>query len=1044
MTRKTKTDLKKEYDWPRKSRVLLESAADAPDSLLVALDSFDEVIYMADPDTCEILWLNSVGRSAWGNNLIGRKCHEVFKNRPEPCAFCTRDETFRDCLGKSDVWEYRNEGNGNWYRCSNKTIRWIDGRMVRFGIAVDITERKEAEEELRRATKRQKHLADIIENSEQPLGIGYPDGSLGLCNSAFCELTGYSMEELKGISWNTILTPPEWLESEYAALALLEDTGKPVRYEKEYIHKDGHRVPVELLAHIARDKEGAVQYLYAFITDITERRRGEEKIRLSEKRFEDIALSSGDWIWEVDVDGKYTFASGRVKEILGYASEEIIGMTPFEMMPRDEAKRVGEFFEQIAAHKEPIVDLENMTLAKDGRIVHLLTNGVPIFDDNGDLAGYRGVDKDITKQKETEVELHHQEILMEEMSRIAHIGAWEFDPDTGEGSWTDEVARIHDLSPRDKTSMEKGLSFYRGKSCMKIERAVKEAIDAGKPYDLELELLTVKGVHKWVRTIGNPIFDGGKVVRVRGSIQDITKCKKAEKELHEALDIISRSSSVLFTWKNAEGWPVVFVSENVRSLLGYKAKELMRDEVLFANCIHVQDRARVAEEVAQLSTQEQSEEFVHQPYRIISRDGSEKLVSDRTFIVRDNDGHITHYQGILEDITTQRSLEEQLRQAQKMESVGRLAGGVAHDFNNMLSVILGYAELAMGKLEPGEPLFDDLNEIYQAGQRSTEIVRQLLAFARKQTVAPRVLNLNDCIENTLKMLRRLIGEDIDVAWRPDSDAWPVEIDPSQLDQILANLCVNARDAMKGVGKLTIETKNTIFDKGYCAAHAGFVPGKFVLLAVSDNGHGMTPEVVETIFEPFFTTKDQHQGTGLGLSTVYGIIKQNNGFVNVYSEPGEGTTFKIYLPRHKGAPAEADCEVTQELSLSQGEYVLLVEDDLSLLKLCEKMLKSMGYHVLLAESVGEAITLSKMHANELRLLITDVVMPEMNGRQLSEQIKQHCPNLKVLFVSGYTANVIAHRCVLEKGVKFLAKPFSKHQLAQKVRETLDHSIPKAQQ
>ena len=381
------------------------------------------------------------------------------------------------------------------------------------------------------------------------------------------------------------------------------------------------------------------------------------------------------------------------------------------------------------------------------------------------------------------------------------------------------------------------------------------------------------------------------------------------------------------------------------------------------------------------------------------------------------------------------SLEDQLTQAQKMESIGRLAGGVAHDYNNMLSIIIGYAESAIEQLDPGDPIYDDIREILDAGNRSSEITRQLLAFARQQTVAPKVLDLNENSENMLKMLRRLIGEDIDLAWLPGAELWPVKIDPSQIDQILANLCVNAKDAIAGVGKVTIETGNRKFDEEYCVDHPGFIPGDFVSLAVSDTGRGIPAEIVDSIFEPFFTTKKLHQGTGLGLATVYGIVKQNDGFINVYSEPEEGSTIKIYLPRYTGQIKTKDRKKTEEVPQSRGETILLVEDDESILRLGRKMLESLGYKIFTAGTPGEAIELAKKHADEINLLLTDVVMPEMNGRELSEHLQTQNPGLKVLFMSGYTANVIAHRGVLDEGVHFIAKPLSKKELAVKVRETL---------
>ena len=382
------------------------------------------------------------------------------------------------------------------------------------------------------------------------------------------------------------------------------------------------------------------------------------------------------------------------------------------------------------------------------------------------------------------------------------------------------------------------------------------------------------------------------------------------------------------------------------------------------------------------------------------------------------------------------SLEKQLLQAQKMEAVGRLAGGVAHDFNNMLGLIIGRAELALGRMSASDPLRADLAEILNAAKRSTEITRQLLAFARRQTISPKVLDLNDAVETTLQMLRRLLGEDIDLAWLPKAGLWPVLMDPSQLDQVLANLCVNARDAIAGMGKITIETENLVFDERYCADHPGFVPGEFVMLSVSDDGCGMDEDVLAHIFEPFFTTKDANQGTGLGLATVYGIVKQNHGFVNVYSEPGTGTTFKVYLPRHAGEVVRTDEKTLTAMPRSRGETVLLVEDEPAIMRTSKLMLERLGYRVLATGSPSEALALAERHAGGMDLLITDVVMPEMNGRELAAGMRSLYPDIRILFMSGYTANVIAHRSVLEKGVDFIQKPFFMKELAAKVREALD--------
>ncbi len=381
-------------------------------------------------------------------------------------------------------------------------------------------------------------------------------------------------------------------------------------------------------------------------------------------------------------------------------------------------------------------------------------------------------------------------------------------------------------------------------------------------------------------------------------------------------------------------------------------------------------------------------------------------------------------------------LQIQLLQSQRMESVGRLAGGVAHDFNNMLGVIIGHAEIALEQVELAQPIYNDLLEIHKAAQRSANLTRQLLGFARKQTVKPRVLDVNETVESMLKMLRRLIGEDIDLLWKPGLDLWPLKMDPSQIDQILANLCVNARDAISGVGKVTIETANYAFDEAYCSQHPGFICGEYVLIAISDDGCGMDKETLNNLFEPFYTTKGLGKGTGLGLATVYGIVKQNNGFINVYSEPGWGATFKIYLPRSGDRVSEAREHVTEEKLLRGSETILLVEDEESILDLGKTILERLGYQVLAAHSPIEALDWAERHLSPIHLLITDVVMPGMNGKYLKEKLNALHPEMKSIFMSGYTANVIAHHGVLDEGIHFLQKPFSVKLLAEKVRGVLD--------
>ncbi len=387
---------------------------------------------------------------------------------------------------------------------------------------------------------------------------------------------------------------------------------------------------------------------------------------------------------------------------------------------------------------------------------------------------------------------------------------------------------------------------------------------------------------------------------------------------------------------------------------------------------------------------------------------------------------------------TREQLESQLRQAQKLEAVGRLAGGVAHDFNNMLTVILGHADMALEKLDAADPVHADLEQILAVGRRSADLTRQLLAFARQQTIAPQVLDLNDTIASALKMLGRLIGENIELIWRPGRAVRSVKIDPTQLDQILANLAVNARDAISGVGRIVIATEVAELDEAYCSGQAGLTPGSYTVLEFSDTGRGMGEEALAHAFEPFFTTKAPGDGTGLGLATVYGILKQNHGHISASSEPGNGTTFRIYFPSHDGA--EADAASLQPVApLAPGtETLLLVEDEAVLLRLVTRQLAQLGYHVLAAGAPREAIALAEQHPGTIHLLMTDVIMPDMNGRDLWKRLSGLRPDMKCLFMSGYTADIIGHQGVLDEGIRFLQKPFTRAVLAAKLREVMTAS------
>ncbi len=517
---------------------------------------------------------------------------------------------------------------------------------------------------------------------------------------------------------------------------------------------------------------------------------------------------------------------------------------------------------------------------------------------------------------------------------------------------------------------------------------------------------------------------------------NIRQRKRAEETLRDSeqrLRLLFDSASAGIAQVTPDG-QLLMVNHALAEMLGYSEEELL--EKNFREITLADDLVREEPYIARVLA---GEIDVYQlEKRYIHRDEGVFWVLMSSAVVRNNDGTPRYAICVVNDQTETRRLQADLLQSQKMEAIGRLAGGVAHDFNNKLQSILGYSELLLERMDKDHEFQDDVREIRTAAQRSAELTAQLLAFARRQTVAPRILDINQTIKGMLRMLKRLIGEDIDLLWKPDGQG-PVRIDPTQLDQILANLVVNARDALGGGGKITIETDNVQIDREYCASNPEAAPGEYVLLAVSDDGPGMDPKTLESIFEPFFTTKKPNQGTGLGLATVYGIVKQNNGFIDVYSEPGEGTTFKIYLPHQEQSSHAEPLHGENDTQPHHGhETILFVEDEPAILQLGKTMLDQLGYDVLTAKTPHEALELVRKVSRPIDLLITDVVMPGMNGKDLSERLQERFPDLRRLFVSGYTANVIAHRGVLDDGVHFMQKPFTHADLAAKTREALDES------
>jgi len=496
--------------------------------------------------------------------------------------------------------------------------------------------------------------------------------------------------------------------------------------------------------------------------------------------------------------------------------------------------------------------------------------------------------------------------------------------------------------------------------------------------------------------------------------------------------VTASSTAVLYaTAVTGETFRPTWVTENITRIMGYDPAEAL-GPTWWTDHLHSEDRDPVLAAVPSIL----SRDHLAFEYRFRHKDGSYHWIHDEARLTRDSAGRPVEVFGSWVDITERKALEMQLLQAQKMEAVGLLAGGVAHDFNNVLTAIGGYAELVREDLPGEDARRHDVEEILRATERAATLTRQLLAFSRRQVLAPRVLDLNGVVAGVDNMLRRLIGADVELRTALAPELGAVRADPGQLEQVIMNLVVNARDAMPRGGKLTLETANAELDESYALEHPAVVAGPYVMLAVSDSGVGMDAATQARVFEPFFTTKEKGKGTGLGLATVYGIVKQSGGNIWLYSEPGRGTTFKIYLPRVDQPPEQPAAAPAPRAAPRGSETVLLVEDDEAVRALARKMLAAHGYTVLAAASGAEALKLAADHTGPIHLLVTDVVLPGMSGRELATRFQSVRPGLKVLYTSGYTDDAVVHHGVLDPGIAFLQKPFTSGTLARKVRETLD--------
>lgn len=813
------------------------------------------------------------------------------------------------------------------------------------------------------------------------------------------------------------------------------------RLEMTALRADGTEFPVEL--SIQRIGFSEPPLFTGFVRDITDRKRGDEALRKSEMKFRALAeaTSAGIFIFQGTT---MRYANAAALRMVGYTNEDLLQMAFWEVIHPDFQELVKA--RGLARQKgEPVPErYEVKLLCKDGEERWVdFTAGIIDFEGSPAVLGTA---IDISERKGAEEALRKNQALLVKTQQIARLGGWELDLSNmdeinkNELRWTDEVFRIFGFEPGSvKVTNELFFQAVHPEDRPGISEAVSKALAEKTPYSIEHRVVWPDGTERVVHEHADIVFDdkSGQPLRMFGTVQDITERKRSEKafrESEERFGQIAANITEVFWLTDPFKNQMIYISPGYEKIWGRSCESLYQNPISWVEAIHPEDRQRVLD--AAMTKQVKGEFDLE--YRIVRPDGSIRWIRDRAYPIRDEKGEVYRIAGIALDITKEKQLADQLRQAQKMEAIGQLAGGIAHDFNNLLTAIDGYNDLALEQLAPDNPLHGDLEEIKKATQRAASLTRQLLAFSRRQMLQPAVLNLNELVAGMEGMLRRLIGENIELVAVCAPDLTSVKTDPHQLEQVIMNLAVNARDAMPEGGRLTLETANVKLDDAFVQEHVGAQPGAYAMLAVSDSGNGMDVEVQKHLFEPFFTTKEKGKGTGLGLSTVYGIVKQSGGYISVYSEPGRGSCFKIYLPQVSEETQKKTVQAAPAKTTGGTETILLVEDEEAVRALTVKILRAKGYTVLEAGDGKEAQAVLKEHSGALDLLLSDVVMPRMGGPELAAWLKRGRRGVKILFMTGYTDLSAFQEGSLPPGTALLSKPFSPQVLAEKVREVLDSS------
>ncbi len=914
------------------------------------------------------------------------------------------------------------DGEIRWINQRNMAVKNDDGLLVAIeAVVTDVTDVKGVQEELRES---EAFLDTLINAIPIPLFYKDADGKYIGFNKAFEQFFGEKRERIIGKSARDI-SPGELAQTYHEKDGELLERGGIQQYESQVKNAKGELRDVLFNKATFNDENGRTKGLIGTILDITERKKTEIELRKSEQKYRALfnEMPSGVAVYEAINEGEdFVFKdfNSAAERIEGIRKEAIMGNSVLEAFPG--VKKFGAFGVFQKVWKTGRAEFFPEAAYKDDRGRDSWRESWVYKLPSGEIVA---VYNDVTERKRSEEKLRRSELRFQLLVQAINDVFW---------MSTTGVSKMIYISPAYETIWERSReSLYNApKSFLEAlhpddRDEYKNVVDTfhnnHKSYESEYRIIRSDGSVVWIREKGYPVpglFDGDRIMA--GLCVDITALKRTERNLRRsqvrlASLVENLFDAILVTDLNGT---IKFANHAASLLFGIEKERLIGTLLGLA-----------------VSLEEMFEITTNPP------DGKERHAEARATMT-DWDG-VQAYLISLRDTTENRQakrkqeeMKRQLQQMQKIEAIGTLAGGVAHDFNNMLSLILGYGQDLVDSLHRGDPLRESAKEIVEAGKRSASLTRQLLAFSRKQTLQPQVLDLNAVVTNVTNVINRLIGEDIELKVLPADKIDLVEVDPGQVEQIIMNLSVNARDAMPTGGKLTIETMNVHLDQPYADNHIDVVPGNYAMLSVTDNGAGMDEETRSRIFEPFFTTKEHGKGTGLGLSTVYGIVKQSGGNIWVYSEPGRGTTFKIYFPKTTKETALEKTDKERNALECKGESILVVEDESSLRKLCVKFLESLGYNVTAAANGGEALLLIEEKGFRPDLIITDVVMPEMSGKVLVDRLKKNLSHIKVLYMSGYTDNAIVHHGVLDSGAPFIQKPFGKEKLGETLRKILDAS------